>query len=49
MARALICWFRGHTWRYDGHMWASGMPPHDCYVCQTCGRYAAQPVAEGAP
>jgi hypothetical protein len=44
LARALICWFRGHSWRYDGHMWASGMTPHDCYVCATCGRYAAEPL-----
>ena len=42
--RGLICWFRGHDWRYDGHMWASGMAPHDCYVCRTCGTYTAQPV-----
>ena len=44
MTRALICWFRGHTWRYDGCMWASGMAPHDCYVCKTCGTYTAEPV-----
>jgi hypothetical protein len=44
LARALICWFRGHSWRYDGCMWASGMTPHDCYVCSTCGQYAAEPV-----
>jgi hypothetical protein len=25
-------------------MWASGMAPHDCYVCKTCGTYTAEPV-----
>lgn len=49
LAGALICWFRGHSWRYDGHMWASGMTPHDCYVCATCGRYAAEPVEAERP
>ena len=29
-------------------MWASGMTPHDCYVCSTCGQYAAEPVDIGS-
>ncbi len=46
--RALICWFRGHVWRYDGHIWASGMTAHDRYVCETCGRHHDEPLVVAA-
>ena len=41
----LICWFKGHVWRYDGHVWGSGLAAHDLFVCETCGRHRAEPLA----
>lgn len=41
--RRLRCWFRGHTWRYDGHVWGSATPAHDLFVCADCGLNRAEP------
>jgi hypothetical protein len=43
--RLLICWFRGHRWRYDRHVWGSGLDAHDRYVCETCRCDHLEPVA----
>lgn len=46
--RRLICWLKGHTWRYDGHVWGSGLAAHDLFVCATCGCHDAEPALGGA-
>jgi hypothetical protein len=50
--QVLICWFRGHRWRYDRHVWGSGLDAHDRYVCETCRCDHLEPVewsSEPAP
>ena len=44
MIRLLICWFRGHRWKYDRHVWGSGLDAHDHYVCETCRRDHLEPI-----
>lgn len=43
--RRLMCWFRGHLWHYEGHVWGSGLPAHDLFVCAGCGCHRAEPLA----
>ena len=44
MIRTLICWFRGHRWKYDRHVWGTGLDAHDRYVCETCRRDHLEPI-----
>jgi hypothetical protein len=46
--RRLICWLKGHNWRYDGHVWGSGLAAHDLFVCGNCGSHHAEPAAAAA-
>jgi len=40
VVRRAICWVQGHDWRYDRHLWGSGLQPSDRFVCQRCGNEA---------
>jgi hypothetical protein len=44
MIQTLICWFRGHRWKYDRHVWGTGLDAHDRYVCETCRRDHLEPI-----
>jgi hypothetical protein len=44
MFRTFICWYRGHRWKYDRHVWGSGLDPHDRYLCERCGRDHLEPI-----
>ena len=44
MIRVLLCWFRGHNWRYDRHIWGSGLEAADRFVCGRCGTDHVEPA-----